>query len=199
MTPRACPKASASSSARSCAATGSRSSSAPGADGFSSSARRSSHGAALIGLEIRRKWASIVDGRLAAKGFGARARVFAEDARFALPATRPRPRRASLLRPFPRSMVEEATRQAVARAGRLPRRDCAAPRAAWRALRADGRRGARDGLRGARSARRSLRSRRRRARLPAPRREPVRRAQLARAPRDRRRPPRPPPPLEATA
>jgi tRNA (guanine-N7-)-methyltransferase len=45
--------------------------------------------AALLGLEIRRKWASIVDGRLASKGFGARARVFAEDARFALPRMGP--------------------------------------------------------------------------------------------------------------
>ncbi len=39
----------------------------------------------MVGLEIRRKWASIVDGRLAARGFGPRARVFAEDARSALP------------------------------------------------------------------------------------------------------------------
>jgi tRNA (guanine-N7-)-methyltransferase len=45
--------------------------------------------AALIGLEIRRKWASIVDGRLSAKGFAPRARVFAEDARFALPRLGP--------------------------------------------------------------------------------------------------------------
>jgi tRNA (guanine-N7-)-methyltransferase len=45
--------------------------------------------AALIGLEIRRKWASIVDGRLSAKGFGVRARVFAEDARIALPRLGP--------------------------------------------------------------------------------------------------------------
>jgi tRNA (guanine-N7-)-methyltransferase len=45
--------------------------------------------AALVGLEIRRKWASIVDARLSAKGFGARARVFAEDARFALPRLGP--------------------------------------------------------------------------------------------------------------
>jgi tRNA (guanine-N7-)-methyltransferase len=45
--------------------------------------------AALIGLEVRRKWASIVDGRLSAKGLGARARVFAEDARFALPRLGP--------------------------------------------------------------------------------------------------------------
>ncbi|HVR03892.1 MAG TPA: tRNA (guanine-N7)-methyltransferase [Polyangia bacterium] len=40
--------------------------------------------AALIGLEIRRKWASIVDARLAQRGLGARCRVFAEDARHAL-------------------------------------------------------------------------------------------------------------------
>ena len=45
--------------------------------------------AALVGLEIRRKWAAIVDARLAARGFGARARVFAEDARFALPRLGP--------------------------------------------------------------------------------------------------------------
>ena len=40
--------------------------------------------AGLIGLEIRRKWAAIVDGRLRAKGLGDRARVFAEDALHAL-------------------------------------------------------------------------------------------------------------------
>jgi tRNA (guanine-N7-)-methyltransferase len=45
--------------------------------------------AGLIGLEIRRKWASIVDARLAKRGFGARARVFAEDARHALPRLGP--------------------------------------------------------------------------------------------------------------
>jgi tRNA (guanine-N7-)-methyltransferase len=45
--------------------------------------------AALIGLEIRRKWAAIVDGRLASRGLAARARVFAEDARFALPRMAP--------------------------------------------------------------------------------------------------------------
>ncbi|MFO0569491.1 MAG: tRNA (guanine-N7)-methyltransferase [Polyangiaceae bacterium] len=37
----------------------------------------------LVGLEIRRKWATIVDRRLAARGLGARARVFAEDVRSA--------------------------------------------------------------------------------------------------------------------
>jgi tRNA (guanine-N7-)-methyltransferase len=39
----------------------------------------------LVGLEIRRKWATIVDRRLADRGLAGRARVFAEDARYALP------------------------------------------------------------------------------------------------------------------
>jgi tRNA (guanine-N7-)-methyltransferase len=38
----------------------------------------------MIGLEIRLKWATIVDRRLGERGFGTRGRVFAEDARFAL-------------------------------------------------------------------------------------------------------------------
>ena len=41
-------------------------------------------GACIIGLEIRRKWATIVDRRLRQRGLGARGRVFAEDARTAL-------------------------------------------------------------------------------------------------------------------
>lgn len=44
---------------------------------------------ALIGLEIRRKWSQVGDERLATLGFGARARVFCEDARLALPRLRP--------------------------------------------------------------------------------------------------------------
>jgi tRNA (guanine-N7-)-methyltransferase len=40
--------------------------------------------AAVIGLEIRRKWAAVVDGRLVARRLSGRARVFAEDARIAL-------------------------------------------------------------------------------------------------------------------
>jgi tRNA (guanine-N7-)-methyltransferase len=39
----------------------------------------------IVGLEVRRKWAKIVDERLAARGLSARARVFAEDASVALP------------------------------------------------------------------------------------------------------------------
>jgi tRNA (guanine-N7-)-methyltransferase len=45
--------------------------------------------AGLIGLEIRRKWAAIVDARLARRGLAASARVLAEDARFALPKLGP--------------------------------------------------------------------------------------------------------------
>lgn len=39
----------------------------------------------IIGLEIRLKWASLVDQRMRSLGFGDRARVFAEDMRLALP------------------------------------------------------------------------------------------------------------------
>jgi tRNA (guanine-N7-)-methyltransferase len=39
----------------------------------------------IVGLEIRRKWATLVDERLAARGLSSRARVFAEDASLALP------------------------------------------------------------------------------------------------------------------
>jgi tRNA (guanine-N7-)-methyltransferase len=45
--------------------------------------------AALVGMEVRRKWATVVDGRLRARGLGDRARVFAEDAREALPRLGP--------------------------------------------------------------------------------------------------------------
>ena len=45
--------------------------------------------AALVGLEIRRKWAFVGDARLAKQGCAARARVFCEDARFALPRLAP--------------------------------------------------------------------------------------------------------------
>jgi tRNA (guanine-N7-)-methyltransferase len=38
----------------------------------------------MMGLEIRRKWATIVDNRLRDRGYGQRARVFAEDARVAV-------------------------------------------------------------------------------------------------------------------
>jgi tRNA (guanine-N7-)-methyltransferase len=43
----------------------------------------------IIGLEVRRKWAAIVDARLAKAGLAPRARVFAEDAKVALPRLGP--------------------------------------------------------------------------------------------------------------
>ncbi len=43
----------------------------------------------LVGLEIRKKWAAVGDGRLKSLGHAARARVFCEDARLALPRLGP--------------------------------------------------------------------------------------------------------------
>lgn len=45
--------------------------------------------ARIVGLEIRQKWATIVDDRLRAMGQGERARVYAEDARLVLPRMHP--------------------------------------------------------------------------------------------------------------
>lgn len=45
--------------------------------------------ARVVGLEIRWKWATLVDERLHKLGLGARARVYAEDARLVLPRLRP--------------------------------------------------------------------------------------------------------------
>jgi tRNA (guanine-N7-)-methyltransferase len=57
----------------------------PGRGGFVFERLASAPGVALIGLEVRRKWAAIVDARLAKRGLSSRARVFAEDAKDALP------------------------------------------------------------------------------------------------------------------
>ena len=46
-------------------------------------------GSRVVGLEIRWKWATIVDERLAKQGFGERARVYAEDAKRLLPRLTP--------------------------------------------------------------------------------------------------------------
>jgi len=56
----------------------------PGRGGFIIERAQAEPTAAILGFEIRRKWASIVDARLAKMGLAARARVFAEDARVAL-------------------------------------------------------------------------------------------------------------------
>jgi tRNA (guanine-N7-)-methyltransferase len=56
----------------------------PGRGWFLVERAQAEQSAALVGMEIRRKWAMIVDERLAARGLSSRARVFAEDARAAL-------------------------------------------------------------------------------------------------------------------
>src|SRR5688572_21344664 len=45
--------------------------------------------ALLVGIEIRRKWATVGDEKLKKAGHGERARVFCEDARSALPRLTP--------------------------------------------------------------------------------------------------------------
>ncbi len=61
----------------------------PGRGGFMFERAAAAPRAGLIGLEVRRKWAAIVDGRLARYGLAPRARVFAEDAIAALPRLGP--------------------------------------------------------------------------------------------------------------
>jgi len=61
----------------------------PGRGGFLFERAAAAPDAGLVGLEVRRKWAAIVDLRLAKAGLAARARVFAEDAKHALPRLQP--------------------------------------------------------------------------------------------------------------
>jgi len=56
----------------------------PGRGGFILERLAADPDARIIGLEIRRKWATIVDRRIADQGFGDRGRVFCDDARQAL-------------------------------------------------------------------------------------------------------------------
>ena len=57
----------------------------PGRGGFIIERLAADPAAHIVGLEIRLKWASLVDERVRASGHGARGRVFAEDVRLALP------------------------------------------------------------------------------------------------------------------
>jgi tRNA (guanine-N7-)-methyltransferase len=61
----------------------------PGRGGFLFERADETPDAALIGLEVRLKWAAVVDARLAKRGLSTRARVFAEDAKYALPRLGP--------------------------------------------------------------------------------------------------------------
>lgn len=57
----------------------------PGRGGFIWERLHSDPSVRIIGLEIRRKWATIMDRKLQGAGLGSRGRVFAEDAKLALP------------------------------------------------------------------------------------------------------------------
>ena len=57
--------------------------------------------ACVLGLEIRKKWATIVDRKLHTLGVQARGRVFSEDARLALPRLRPDARLRAVFLHFP--------------------------------------------------------------------------------------------------
>lgn len=61
----------------------------PGRGGFAFERVEAEPRCGIVGLEVRRKWAAIVDARLAKRGLGGRARVFAEDAKHALPRLGP--------------------------------------------------------------------------------------------------------------
>ena len=61
----------------------------PGRGGFLFERAAASPSSRLIGLEIRLKWAALVDERLRARGLGGRARVFNADARELLPRLEP--------------------------------------------------------------------------------------------------------------
>ncbi|HEX3774942.1 MAG TPA: tRNA (guanine-N7)-methyltransferase [Polyangiaceae bacterium] len=57
----------------------------PGRGGFMFERLAADPSVRMLGLEIRRKWATIVDDRLRERGLGERARVLSEDAKLALP------------------------------------------------------------------------------------------------------------------
>jgi tRNA (guanine-N7-)-methyltransferase len=61
----------------------------PGRGGFLFERAAAEPACGIIGLEVRRKWAAIVDARLAKLGLGKRARSFSEDAKLALPRLAP--------------------------------------------------------------------------------------------------------------
>ena len=61
----------------------------PGRGGFAFERLAADPSVAVIGLEVRRKWATLVDARLAKGGHSARARVYAEDSLDVLPRISP--------------------------------------------------------------------------------------------------------------
>jgi tRNA (guanine-N7-)-methyltransferase len=61
----------------------------PGRGGFVLERLEAEPRCAIVGLEVRRKWAAIVDARVAKRGLASRGRVLAEDAKHALPRLSP--------------------------------------------------------------------------------------------------------------
>jgi tRNA (guanine-N7-)-methyltransferase len=61
----------------------------PGRGGFMFERAQVDPRIGIIGFEIKRKWATIVDARLAKQGLASRARVFAENALLAFPRIKP--------------------------------------------------------------------------------------------------------------
>jgi tRNA (guanine-N7-)-methyltransferase len=61
----------------------------PGRGGFVLERLAAEPRCGVLGLVVRRKWATIVDGRIAKRGLAPRARVLAEDAKLALPRLSP--------------------------------------------------------------------------------------------------------------
>ncbi len=61
----------------------------PGRGGFVFERLEAEPRCSVVGLEVRRKWATLVDVRLGKRGLGSRGRVFAEDAKLALPRLGP--------------------------------------------------------------------------------------------------------------
>jgi tRNA (guanine-N7-)-methyltransferase len=61
----------------------------PGRGGFMMGRLSARQDVGIVGLEVKKKWVTIVNERLGRAGFGARGQVFAEDARLALPRLGP--------------------------------------------------------------------------------------------------------------
>jgi tRNA (guanine-N7-)-methyltransferase len=61
----------------------------PGRGGFILERSRAEEGVCLLGIEVRRKWATVVDTRLRERGVGERSRVVCDDVRLALPRLGP--------------------------------------------------------------------------------------------------------------
>ncbi len=61
----------------------------PGRGGFMMDRLANREDVGMVGLEVKRKWVTIVNERLDRAGLGARGQVFAEDARLALPRLQP--------------------------------------------------------------------------------------------------------------